>query len=198
MSPLAFGMGKSSCTPFEEAIFYSNKLVFNYNWTDGKDLDIIVEILEPTYSGQLGERKGDTVGIGTTVTFMQFGGDTSDDDNCKTQSVLVNIDTIKDNLTLPNNRIIIDLRATWFSEIGTQPIVIDCDGYEGGTMLLDDETANVDCKGFSNPTATSSYQGFKSTVGKSINYTNREDSGARLARAIIDFSTYNITFIEDS
>ena len=57
MSPLAFGMGKSRGTPFDEAPFYSNHLVFNFNWTNGRDLDIIVEFLEPTFSGQLGERK---------------------------------------------------------------------------------------------------------------------------------------------
>ena len=198
MSPLAFGMGKSRGTPFDEAIFYSNHLVFNFNWTNGRDLDIIVEFLEPTFSGQLGERKGDAIGIGTTATFIQFGGDTSDDEDCMSQSIVVNLDTIRNNLTLPNNRVIIDLRATWFSEIGTDPIIIDCDGYVGGTMLLDGETPNVYCKGFSNPTATDTYMGFRSTAGKSINYTNREDSGARLARAIVDFSTYNLTFIEDS
>lgn len=196
MSPLAFGMGKSRGTAFDEALFYSDYLVFNYNWTNGVDLDIIVQFLEPTVSGQLGERKGNSIGVGTN-TFIQFGGDTSSDENCMSESIVVNLTTIKENLTLPNNRVIIDLRATWFSEIGTDPIIITCDGYQGGTMLEDANTPNVACKGYSNPTATRTYESFKSTGGKSINYTNREDSGARIARAVIDLSTFSLSFIED-
>ena len=36
MSPLAFGIGKSRGTTFDPAVFYSNYLVFYWNWTDGK------------------------------------------------------------------------------------------------------------------------------------------------------------------
>ena len=48
MSPLAFGMGKSRGSAFDFAIFYSDKLQFYWNWTDGKDFDLRAEFIRPT------------------------------------------------------------------------------------------------------------------------------------------------------
>ena len=57
MSPLAFGIGKSRGTVFDPAVFYCNFLIFNWNWTDGKDFDIVAKFIEPNISGSVGAKK---------------------------------------------------------------------------------------------------------------------------------------------
>ena len=64
-------------------------------------------------------------------------------------------------------------------------------------MLLQKDTPNVPGFGFLNPTTNSSYIDFKETNGKVLTSTNREDSGQRLTRVLIDLSGLNLRFIED-
>ena len=82
MSPLAFGMGKSKGANFDFAIFYSDKLQFYWEWTDGKDFDLRAEFIRPT------QLAGVTVGHGKTSlitdgggsqVYMKWGGDNNTD-----------------------------------------------------------------------------------------------------------------------
>ena len=67
MSPLAFGMGKSR-EALDFAIFYSDKLQFYWEWTDGKDFDLRAEFIRPT------QLAGVTVGHGKTSIITDGGG----------------------------------------------------------------------------------------------------------------------------
>ncbi len=204
MSPLAFGIGKSRGSAFDSAVYYGDYLVFNYEWTDGSDLDTIMFFLNPTTgaTGKIGERKGNKIeNAAGTVTYAEFGGDNANNvqspDGTIRQSVLIYLDNIKNNLTMTNNEFEIDLRAVWYAEVGTQPIYIGVDGYQGGTMATEASTPNHPGYGYINTTATTTWSDFKRTNGKITSYTNTDDDGARIARARVNFSTFDITFIED-
>ena len=78
MSPLAFGMGKSSGAAFDFAIFYSDKLQFYWNWTDGKDFDLRAEFIRPTQLAGTVVGHGKTSQItdsGGSQVYMKWGGD---------------------------------------------------------------------------------------------------------------------------
>ena len=204
MSPLAFGIGKSRGTTFDPAVFYSNYLVFYWNWTDGKDLDIIAKFLSPNIGGECGSRRGPLSTPGNQITngdgsivYMQWGGDNTEDTE-GWEAIYIDVAALKQVPGgIPNNTIELDLRAIWYSEVGTNPVTITASGYEGGTMLLQKDTPNVPGFGFLNPTANSSYIDFKETNGKVLTSTNREDSGQRLTRVLIDLAGLNLRFIED-
>ena len=91
----------------------------------------------------------------------------------------------------------IDLRAVCYAEVGTQPLYNGVDGYQGGTMATEASTPNHPGYGYINTTATTTWSDFKRTNGKITSYTNTDDDGARIARARVNFSTFDITFIED-
>ena len=197
MSPLAFGIGKSRGTLFDPAVFYCNYLVFNYNWTDGKDLDIIASFLYPNVSGEVGSRKGNEITNNDgTIVYMKWGGDNTED-TVGYESIYIDVPAIKQIPGFTGNEIELDLRAIWYSEVGQDPVIITADGYQGGNMELEAETPNVPGYGFRNPNATRSYIEYKSTNGKQLQSTNREDSGQRLTRAKINLDSYSLVFVED-
>tara|TARA_B100000073_G_scaffold298984_1_gene264705 strand:- start:718 stop:1314 length:597 start_codon:yes stop_codon:yes gene_type:complete len=196
--PLAFGIGKSRGTVFDPAVFYSNYLVFYWNWTDGKDLDIIAKFLSPNLGGEVGSRKGEQItNQDGSVVYMQWGGDNTED-TAGYEGIFIDVNALKQVPGgLTNNTVELDLRAMWYSEIGTDPVTITASGYQGGTMGLEKDTPNVPGFGFYNPTAAQTFTNFKETNGKVLTSVNREDSGQRLTRVIIDLSSLNLRFIED-
>ena len=74
---------------------------------------------------------------------MKWGGDNADD-TVGYEGIYIDVDAIK---TLPGgipeNQIELDMRGTWYAEVGAQPVVISASGYEGGTMTLERDTPNV-------------------------------------------------------
>ena len=198
--PLAFGIGKSRGSAFDFAIEACNFIQFYWNWTDGKDFDVRAEFLRPTaLSGQVvgTNRLSQIVDGGGSITYMKWGGDNSEDTEGY-EGVDIDIDAIK---TLPggvpDNQIELDLRGTWYAEVGAQPVVINASGYEGGTMTLERDTPNVPGYGFINTGYAKSFTDFKSSVPVVVSSTNREDNGQRMARAIINLDTYQITFFQN-
>ena len=197
MSPLAFGIGKSRGTLFDPAVFYCNYLVFNHNWTDGKDLDLIASFLYPNIDGACGSRQGNEItNTEGTVVYMKWGGDNTED-TVGYESIYIDVPAIKQIPGFAGDEIELDLRAIWYSEVGQNPVIVTADGYQGGNMLLEAETPNVPGYGFLNPTSTRSYIGYKETNGKQLQSSNREDSGQRLTRAKINLNSYSLTFVED-
>tara|TARA_Y100000114_G_scaffold110908_1_gene104626 strand:- start:33 stop:635 length:603 start_codon:yes stop_codon:yes gene_type:complete len=200
MSPLAFGMGKSSGAAFDFAIFYSDKLQFYWNWTDGKDFDLRAEFIRPT------QLAGVTVGHGKTSiitdgggsqVYMKWGGD-NNTDTVGYEGIYIDIDRLKNVAGgLTDNIIELDLRGIWYAEVGQNPVVINATGYEGGVMALEDETVGVSGYGFVNTGYAKSFTDFKSSVPVVVSSTNREDNGQRMARAIINLDTYQITFFQN-
>lgn len=195
MSPLAFGIGKSRGTVFDPAVFYCNFLVFNWNWTNGKDFDIIAKFIEPNLSGSVGARKGTKIqNNDQTVTYMEWGGDNTLSTNDGYESILIDVPAI---LSAPGNnssRIVLDLRGTWYDQVGTNPIIITADAFQGGTPLKEAETGNIPGFGFYNPTATQTFTNFKESAGQQIITTNRESDGQRVSRVEIDTSTYTLRY----
>ena len=200
MSPLAFGMGKSSGAAFDFAIFYSNKLQFYWNWTDGKDFDLRAEFIRPT------QLAGVTVGHGKTSiitdgggsqVYMKWGGDNNTDTEGY-EGIYIDIDRLKAVAGgLTDNTIELDFRGIWYAEVGLDPVVVRSSGYQGGTMTLEDETANVSGYGFINTGYAQSFTDFKESIPVVISSTNREDNGQRIARAVINLDTYQLTFFQN-
>ena len=200
MSPLAFGMGKSKGAAFDFAIFYSDKLQFYWEWTDGKDFDLRAEFIRPT------QLAGVTVGHGKTSlitdgggsqVYMKWGGD-NNTDTVGYEGIYIDIDRLKNVAGgLTDNIIELDLRGIWYAEVGQNPVVINATGYEGGVMALEDETVGVSGYGFVNTGYAKSFTDFNSSVPVGVSSTNREDNGERMARAVINLDTYQITFFQN-
>jgi hypothetical protein len=195
MSPLAFGIGKSRGTVFDPAIFYCNFLVFNWNWTDGKDFDIIAQFIEPNISGQVGARKGTKIqNFDQTITYMEWGGDNVLDTDNGYESIIIDVNAIQ---SIPGNnspKIILDLRGTWYDQVGLNPIIITADGFQGGVPLKASETGNIPGFGFYNPTAVQTFTNYKQSFGTQIITTNRENDGQRITKVEIDTSTFNMRY----
>ena len=200
MSPLAFGIGKSGGASFDPAAFYCNYLAFLFHWTDGKDLDVICSFLSPNLSGELGFNRspGNAITNGDgSITYMKWGNDNSEDTEGY-EGIYIDVDALKQVPGgLTQNIIELDLRAIWRAEIGTDPVIVKASGWQGGTVLLEDETPNVPGYGFLNPTAFQSFPDFKQTEGKQLTDTNRENNGQRMCRVKIDLNSYTIQLIED-
>ena len=200
MSHLEFGLGNSKGAAFDFAIFYSDKLQFYWEWTDGKDFDLRAEFIRPT------QLAGVTVGHGKTSlitdgggsqVYMKWGGD-NNTDTVGYEGIYIDIDRLKNVAGgLTDNIIELDLRGIWYAEVGQNPVVINATGYEGGTMTLEDETSNVPGYGFINTGYAKSFTDFKSSVPVVVSSTNREDNGERMARAVINLDTYQITFFQN-
>ena len=198
--PLSFGIGKSRGSEFDSAVFDCNYLQFYWWWTDGKDFDLRAEFIRPT------QLAGVTVGHGKTSlitdgggsqVYMKWGGD-NNTDTAGYEGIYIDIDRLKAVAGgLADNTIEVDLRGIWYAEVGQNPVVVNATGYEGGTMTLEDETSNVSGYGFINTGYAKSFTNFKSSIPVVVSSTNREDNGQRMARAVINLDTYQITFFQN-
>ena len=198
MSPLSFGMGKSKGSDFDFAVFYSDKLQFYWNWTDGKDFDLRAEFIRPT------QLAGTVVGHGKTSlitdgggsqVYMKWGGDNADDTEGY-EGIYIDVDAVK---TLPGgipeNIIELDMRGTWYAEIGAQPVVISATGYDGGAMTLERDTPNVPGRGFINTGYATSFTDFKVAPGVVVSSAGHSESnGQRLTKVIIDLNRFTLAY----
>ena len=199
--PLAFGIGKSRGAAFDPAIEACNYIQFYWNWTDGKDFDVRAEFLRPTaLAGQVvgTNRLPQIVDGGGSITYMKWGGDNADDTEGY-EGIYIDIDAVK---TLPGgipeNIIELDMRGTWYAEIGSQPVVISATGYEGGTMTLERDTPNVPGNGFINTGYATSFTNFKVAPGVVVTSAGHsEANGQRLTKVIIDLNRFTLTFSQN-
>ena len=176
--PLAFGIGKSRGAAFDPAIEACNYIQFYWNWTDGKDFDVRAEFLRPTaLAGQVvgTNRLPQIVDGGGSITYMKWGGDNADDTEGY-EGIYIDVDAVK---TLPGgipeNIIELDMRGTWYAEIGAQPVVISATGYDGGTMTLERDTPNVPGRGFINTGYATSFTDFKVAPGVVVTSAGHSD-----------------------
>jgi len=198
MSPLAFGIGKSRGAAFDPAIEACNYIQFYWNWTDGKDFDVRCEFLKPTaLAGQVvgTNRLPQIVDGGGSITYMKWGGDNADDTEGY-EGIYIDVNAIK---TLPGgipeNIIELDMRGTWYAEIGAQPVVISATGYEGGTMTLERDTPNVPGNGFINTGYATSFTNFKVAPGVVVTSAGHsEANGQRLTKVVIDLNRFTLSF----
>ena len=198
MSPLAFGIGKSRGAAFDPAIEACNYIQFYWNWTDGKDFDVRCEFLKPTaLAGQVvgTNRLPQIVDGGGSITYMKWGGDNADDTEGY-EGIYIDVNAIK---TLPGgipeNIIELDMRGTWYAEIGAQPVVISATGYDGGTMTLERDTPNVPGRGFINTGYATSFTDFKVAPGVVVTSAGHsEANGQRLTKVVIDLNRFTLSY----
>lgn len=196
--PLAFGIGKSRGAAFDPAIEACNYIQFYWNWTDGKDFDVRCEFLKPTaLAGQVvgTNRLPQIVDGGGSITYMKWGGDNADDTEGY-EGIYIDVDAVK---TLPGgipeNIIELDMRGTWYAEIGAQPVVISATGYDGGTMTLERDTPNVPGRGFINTGYATSFTDFKVAPGVVVTSAGHsEANGQRLTKVVIDLNRFTLAY----
>ena len=196
--PLAFGIGKSRGAAFDPAIEACNYIQFYWNWTDGKDFDVRCEFLKPTaLAGQVvgTNRLPQIVDGGGSITYMKWGGDNADDTEGY-EGIYIDVDAVK---TLPGgipeNIIELDMRGTWYAEIGAQPVVISATGYDGGTMTLERDTPNVPGRGFINTGYATSFTDFKLAPGVVVTSAGHsEANGQRLTKVVIDLNRFTLAY----
>ena len=199
--PLAFGIGKSRGSVFDPAIEACNYIQFYWNWTDGKDFDVRCEFLRPTaLAGQVvgTNRLPKIIDAGGSITYMKWGGDNADD-TVGYEGIYIDVNAIK---TLPggipDNQIELDMRGTWYAEVGAQPVVISASGYEGGTMTLERDTPNVSGHGFINTGYATSFTNFKVAPGVVVSSAGHsEANGQRLTKVVIDLNRFTLTFSQN-
>ena len=199
--PLAFGIGKSRGAAFDPAIEACNYIQFYWNWTDGKDFDVRAEFLRPTaLAGQVvgTNRLPQIVDGGGSITYMKWGGDNADDTEGY-EGIYIDVDAVK---TLPGgipeNIIELDMRGTWYAEIGAQPVVISATGYDGGTMTLERDTPNVPGRGFINTGYATSFTDFKLAPGVVVTSAGHsEANGQRLTKVVIDLNRFTLAYSQN-
>ena len=199
--PLAFGIGKSRGAAFDPAIEACNYIQFYWNWTDGKDFDVRAEFLRPTaLAGQVvgTNRLPQIVDGGGSITYMKWGGDNADATEGY-EGIYIDVDAVK---TLPGgipeNIIELDMRGTWYAEIGAQPVIISATGYDGGTMTLERDTPNVPGRGFINTGYATSFTDFKVAPGVVVTSAGHsEANGQRLTKVVIDLNRFTLAYSQN-
>jgi hypothetical protein len=184
--PFSFGLSKNfrSSEFRDPAVLYGDYFIFNYRNTDGSDFDIRAGILNPAVPGLLGWGANNTLVVnGITVAF--WAGDQT---GIGVESFY--IDKAKMLQAFPSlTSIEVDLRAFWYGTVGTNPIIMNMDAYQGGTMIDDGLS-------FSNPTAENEFPSSKSFAKLlTLKTQNTATNGQRLARAFIDFDNSTLTYI---
>lgn len=188
--PLSFGVAKNfrSSEFRDPAVQYGDYFVFNFSNTDGVDMDIRFAFLSPSISGYLGWGVNDVLSAnGQNIAF--WGGDSTTTPGKES----VYVDKAKLLLAFPGiTSFQVDLRAFWYGTVGTNPVVLNMDAYQGGTMVIQNET-------ISNPTATNRFPSSRSipTI-LTVSSQNTATAGQRLARATVDFDTDLLTYTEIS
>lgn len=184
--PLSFGVAKNfrSSEFRDPAVQYGDFFVFNYSNTDGADLDIRFKIVNPVVSGSLGWAVNDVLTAnGQNVAF--YGGDGTTTPGKES----VYVDKAKLLLAFPGiTSFTVDLRAFWYGTAGLNPVVLNMDAYQGGTMT-------VNGVNYTNPTATNAFPSSKSIPAVlTLSSQNEATAGQSLALANVDFDADLLTY----
>jgi hypothetical protein len=132
--------------------FDADYIVLTYSFTDGQDLDTRTKVTVPdigqaTLSDSIGwccSEQWPTTGN----PILTWGGD-----NTGTGFESVLIDLIEFKSQYPGeNTIIMNSKAFWYGELGSNPVTIQATLYKGGTMILDSDNYT-----FYNNTFTAAY-----------------------------------------
>ena len=185
MSPLSFGFAKSTTNTGVQdlAVQYGRYFVFEYQFTNGSDLDTRTGFIYPA----IGTTSSDIYEgwSRTGNNFLYWGGDNTGQGF---ESCYIDRDQVL--AAYPGITYIeIDLRCLWYGSYGSNGVVIKTNAYTGGTMVP---------SGFqwTNSTATYSFPAVYS-VSKDITDTNRQNDGQRAARVKLDFNNFTLTYYQD-
>ena len=172
-------------------VFDADYMVVTYQFDDGQDLDTRTRIVLPDIGQDtLPETIGYHPGLSYVYQYPPLPASpillgAGDNTGTGFESVLINLITYQ--AAYPsNNEILIDMRAHWFTTVGTLPVNIRAILWKGGTPIDNGFT-------FTNPTATST--SFIETTPKVITATNESnDSGERIATLSYNLTTNVGTF----
>ena len=121
-------------------------IVLRYIWTDGSDLDTDTRFTNLTDISALNNKpigwsRGVSVPDGTSVSncVLYWAGDntgTASPTSPKEENILINVKNLlnEDYYNKLPLEIIATLSATFFSEVGKNPVKLELVGYKGGTM----------------------------------------------------------------
>lgn len=185
MSPLSFGFARSqrNTSAADLAVQYGRYFVFEYQFTNGADLDTRTGFIYPA----IGTTQDDIYEGWNRVgnDFLYWGGDNTGNGF---ESCYIDKDQIF--AAYPGITYIeMDLRCFWYGSVGSNPVIIKTNAYTGGTMVPSGYQ-------WTNPTATYSFPAVYS-VGKTITDTNRSGNGSRAARVRLDFNNFTLTYYQD-
>lgn len=183
--PVSFGFYKNFRSSIfrDPGILFGDYFVFNYNITDGSDLDIRFGFLNPFTSLYVGWGAQDRITYnGIDIAF--WGGDNT---GLGRESVYIDKSALFQ--AFPDiTSFEVDLRGFWYTSVGNNPVILNMDAYQGGEMVKD---------GFlwENPTATNAFPSSRSFPNiMSLQTQNAQTNGQRIARALIDFEEATITY----
>jgi len=184
MSPLSFGFakGQRSSGVADLAVQYGRYFVFEYQFTNGRDLDTRTGFIYP----DIGVGNGKYEGWNRPGNnFLYWGGD-----NTGTGFESCYIDKDQVIAAYPGITYIeMDLRCFWYGNYGSNGVVVKTNAYSGGAMVKNGFT-------WTNPTADYSFPAVYS-VAKDVTDTNRNGNGGRAARVKLDFNNYTLTYYQD-
>jgi len=183
--PVSFGLYKNFRTSEfrDPGILFGDYFVFNYNVSDGSDLDIRFGLLNPYVIDYVGWGAKERLTVnGVDIAF--WAGDNT---GLGRESVYISKSALLQvypGLTTFQ----VDMRAFWYTTVGVNPVILNMDAYQGGTMVK---------SGFlwANPTATNRFpssRSFPNTI--SLRTQNAATNGQRVARATIDFDAATIVY----
>lgn len=166
--------------------------ILTYNFTSGQDLDTRTGVISPSgfdniYLGYPGNSPPTAafLALSGQDPFLTWGGDNR---GTGVESVL--LDKAKFLQSFPGvNSITLDLRAFWFTMVGSD-VTVTATAFKGGEMVPSGYT-------WVNPTAERIWTNFTSvTKPVSLFTQNLTTTGQRVATATINFATNNITYGE--
>jgi len=143
-------------------VFLADYMMLTYGFTDGLDLDTRTRIVTPdvgqvTQSYYVGYFCQNQWPSGSTNPYLIWGGDNQ---GTGSESVLVNF--VSFSAAYPTaSSVLIDMRAYWFNQTGSNPVDVTATLWKGGTPVY-----NSSSYVWTNPTATSSFN--IDSVGKVI------------------------------
>lgn len=183
--PVSFGLYKNfRASEFRDpGVIFGDYFVFNYRITDGLDLDTRFRFLSPFVSEYVGWGKQERITYnGRDIAF--WGGD-----NTGTGQESVYIDRTAFFEQFPSSTSLeVDMRGFWYTTVGANPVILNMDAYQGGSMKKN---------GFlwENSTALNRFPSARSFPNNlSFKTQNADSEGQRIARAIIDFDAASVTY----
>ena len=152
----SFTLGESSF------VFLADYMMLTYEFTDGLDLDTRTRIVTPdvgqiTQSYYIGYGCQNQWPTSSINPYLTWGGDNQ---GTGSESVLVNLNAFSTAYPTASS-ILIDMRAYWYNQTGSNPVNVAAILWKGGTPVY-----SASLYTWTNPTATSSFT--VDSVGKVI------------------------------
>ncbi len=168
--------------------FDADYILLTYQWTNGTDLDTRTRIVVPDI-GQ--DTQPEYVGWGVQgiwplsgTPIIDWGGDNTGQGY---EATLIDLVALK--AAYPStSTITIDLRAFWYSTVGTNDVVVEATLWKGGTPIQQGSGGSP-AYSFTNPTATATQ--YVSSAGKQITLQTQANSTSGQRVATMSYNVFS-------